>query len=117
MAIPFWKNVNLLIKRLDTTQEPICQNLGISINTLRGWIAKDLLPRADDALKIAQALDTTVEYLFTGEEPNGGIPKDVLVTAWEISRLPTPLRNIVEATLQSCKEQCLASELDKAYGA
>lgn len=63
----FWTNVNNLIKSRKTTQEALCNELGISLNTLRGWISKDILPRADEAVRIAKALDTTVEYLVTGE--------------------------------------------------
>ena len=81
MALAFWNNINRLIRQADTTQEVVAQKAGISVNTLRGWASKDIYPRVDDAYKVAKALGTTVEYLFTGEE-NPGIPKEVLLTAW-----------------------------------
>ena len=62
----FWTNVNNLIKTQKTTQENICKDTGISLNTLRGWISKNILPRADEAVSIAKSLHTTVEYLITG---------------------------------------------------
>lgn len=64
----FWSRVNALIKEQDSTQELICSQTGISINTLRGWVSKSVLPRADEAVKIARALNTTVEFLVTGED-------------------------------------------------
>lgn len=65
----FWNNVNSLIKNQRITQETVCNETGISLNTLRGWISKDVFPRADEALKIAKSLHTSVEYLITGFEP------------------------------------------------
>jgi len=40
-----------------------------SETTISGWRSTNVLPRADDAVKIASALNTTVEFLVTGEEP------------------------------------------------
>lgn len=62
----FWTNVNNLIKAQKLTQEEVCKTSGISIYTLRGWISKNVLPRADEAVLIAQSLNTTVEFLVTG---------------------------------------------------
>ena len=64
----FWTNTNNLIKSQKITQETLCKETGLSLNTLRGWISKNVLPRADEAVRIAKALNTSVEYLVTGEE-------------------------------------------------
>lgn len=42
---------------------------GLNMSTLNGYFkkGKKRVPFADDAVKIARALDTTVEYLVTGE--------------------------------------------------
>ena len=64
----FWTNVNNLNKLQKITQEALCKEVCISLNTLRGWVSKNVLPRADEAVKIAKALNTTVEYLVTGEQ-------------------------------------------------
>lgn len=62
----FWTNTNQLLKQHHTTQDVMCSEINISINTLRGWVSKNVLPRADEAVKIAKFLDTSVEYLVTG---------------------------------------------------
>lgn len=64
----FWNNVNNLLKEMNTTQEVMCSEIGLSINTVRGWISKDVLPRVDDAVSIAQFLHTSSEYLVTGKD-------------------------------------------------
>lgn len=69
----FWQNVNNLIKLKNITQESICDETRISLNTLRGWVSKNVLPRADEAYKIAKALNTSVEYLVSGRDPDNSI--------------------------------------------
>jgi transcriptional regulator with XRE-family HTH domain len=68
-AKTFWGNVNPLIKSRKTTQRAVSEEIGISLGTFQGWVARDTLPDAVSALKIAQALGTTVEYLVTGKSP------------------------------------------------
>jgi transcriptional regulator with XRE-family HTH domain len=65
-SMAFWENVKKEIKRQNTTQEWTAKKAGISFNTFQGWISKKIYPRADDAVYIAEALNTSVEYLVTG---------------------------------------------------
>ena len=46
------------------------ERVGISINTLNMYIYRNSIPSADIAVKMAQELNTTVEYLITGERKN-----------------------------------------------
>ncbi|MDR1220924.1 MAG: helix-turn-helix domain-containing protein [Treponema sp.] len=62
----FWENVKKRIKQQNTTQEWIAKRSGISFNTFQGWIAKGIYPRVNDAIRIASALNTSVEYLASG---------------------------------------------------
>ncbi|WP_041866080.1 helix-turn-helix domain-containing protein [Sediminispirochaeta smaragdinae] len=70
----FWDIVKKEIKRQNTTQEWVSNHSNISFETFRGWIARKRLPRVDDGVKIAQSLDTTVEYLVTGKNPDNWQP-------------------------------------------
>ena len=65
----FWDRVKSLMKTLGFTQDSLAELCGISVNTLIGWISKGRLPDAEYATLISKALNTTVEYLVTGEEP------------------------------------------------
>jgi transcriptional regulator with XRE-family HTH domain len=65
-AAVFWENVKKEIKEQNTTQEWVAKKSGISFNTFQGWISKEIYPRVNDAVRIATALDTTVEYLVSG---------------------------------------------------
>ena len=48
----------------------MCEDLGMSIYTLRSSISKQVLPRVDVAKTIADYLDTSVDFLLTGKESN-----------------------------------------------
>ena len=66
----FWKNVSQIMKNKKISQETLCENIGISIWTLRGAISKQILPRVDVAKQIADYLGTSVDFLLTGKESN-----------------------------------------------
>jgi transcriptional regulator with XRE-family HTH domain len=65
-ASAFWENVKNEIKSQNTTQEWVAKNSGISFNTLQGWISKGIFPRANEAIRIAVSLNTSVEFLANG---------------------------------------------------
>ena len=64
----YWERVKEVIQAQNTTQEWVSKKSQIKFGTFRGWITKNRLPNADQAVSIAQALDTTVEYLVTGTD-------------------------------------------------
>jgi transcriptional regulator with XRE-family HTH domain len=66
MGLFFWEQVNKTIKSSGVKQEWLAKKAGIKFQTLRSWVSKDILPRADDAVKIAKELGVTVEYLIEG---------------------------------------------------
>ncbi|MDC7124291.1 MAG: helix-turn-helix transcriptional regulator [Spirochaetales bacterium] len=63
-----WERLKIEIKRNNTTQEWVAQQIGISRRTFEGWFNNKTMPKADQTIKIAKALNTTVEYLVTGEK-------------------------------------------------
>jgi transcriptional regulator with XRE-family HTH domain len=64
----FWERLRVEIKNNNTTQEWIASKTGIPFGTLRKWFSRKTMPNADQAVRIAQALGTTVEELVTGED-------------------------------------------------
>lgn len=69
-AQTFWDNVKPMIKAHGLTQAKLAESCQIPFGTLQGWIAKSVIPDAVSAVKIAKLLNTSVEYLVTGEESN-----------------------------------------------
>lgn len=66
----FWTRTNALIKAQNKTQRGIALECGFSERKLENQSTNDRIPDAIEAVKIAHALNTTVEYLVTGEEAN-----------------------------------------------
>ena len=66
--LDFWERVNTLSKALGISKKELATILKISYNSFTGYQTKDRVPRAEVAVKIAQAIGTSVEYLITGEE-------------------------------------------------
>lgn len=55
------------------SQKELSEKTGISVNTIRGWFSKDLVPDVFNAFKIAKALNKSVEYLITGKDENQAV--------------------------------------------
>ena len=66
----FFDRVKSLAKSNKTTIESVVNNAGISIDSYNSYRRLNNLPRADEAVLIAQTLHTSVEYLVTGTEKN-----------------------------------------------
>ncbi len=45
----------------------LAEKVGINYSTIMSYSNKDVIPKADIAVKIAKALNVSVEYLVTGE--------------------------------------------------
>jgi len=74
-AKQFWVRYKKLINK----DLPVIIKTGIKQSTLSSWKIHDLFPRADEAYLIANAVNTTVEFLVTG--------KDVKNTACSVNAL------------------------------
>ena len=72
-GIFFWEMVALEVKKQNTSFEWLYQKTKVAKGTFSSWKTRNILPRADVAFKIAQALEVTVEYLLTGIEKNNQV--------------------------------------------
>lgn len=66
----FWDNVKELLDIKNLTQKELSALTGINLGTLKNQICRNVIPEAVEAVKIAQALNTTVEFLVTGIDDN-----------------------------------------------
>ena len=64
----FWNRVKSIVISQNTKLSWVAEKCDLNIRTFQGWITKEIMPNADQAFKIACALNTTVEYLITGHE-------------------------------------------------
>ena len=67
----FWKMVKKEVERQDTSFEWLYRKTNIPKGTFSSWKNRNIIPRADEAFLIADALNVTVEYLLTGSDQPG----------------------------------------------
>ena len=65
--IDFWKNAQKLMDDKGVKQIDLARLTGKNKSSVSDWIKHGVLPKADDAVKIADYLGVTVRYLVTGE--------------------------------------------------
>ena len=65
----FDRTKNLVKSRTSMTLRSFIESIGINYDSYNGLKRYGNMPRADEAVRIASALGTTVEYLVTGCEP------------------------------------------------
>ena len=53
----FINNVLNELQKQNMTQIELCEQIGISVNTFRGWVSKKVQPPVDIAYKISQVLN------------------------------------------------------------
>lgn len=63
----FWERVETEVKRQNTTFRWVALKLGKAETTVSSWRKERTLPRVDEALELAEALGTTIQYLVTGD--------------------------------------------------
>ena len=64
----FWSVALPLMKKKGIKQKDIVDLTGHSSGRVCDWIKEKVIPKADDALKIADLLGVSVRYLLTGED-------------------------------------------------
>lgn len=64
----FYDRVKEITKQKNISLINLLQSLGINYETYKSAKRLGHLPRADEALLIAKSLDTSVEFLVTGED-------------------------------------------------
>jgi transcriptional regulator with XRE-family HTH domain len=66
----FWERLRAIIKDGGLTQERIARKIRVPIGTFKNWLTRETFPNAEQIVDIAKLLNTSAEYLVTGEERN-----------------------------------------------
>lgn len=73
----FWENVELLREEQNTSYRWLAQIMGVSETTVSSMRKSNIEPRATEAVKIANALGTSVEELVGNMGENQKATKDI----------------------------------------
>ena len=84
-AQSFWNRLNEQIKKSNTTQRKLALECGFTERRIESLSTGNRLPDAFEITKIARALNTSVEFLTTGENTSHKVDvsklKDLLMSA------------------------------------
>ncbi len=65
-----WNNVDKALALRSISLLQLSERCGISYDTIRGWRAKRIYPKVDDAKRIADTLSMSIEKVFFDVEAN-----------------------------------------------
>jgi transcriptional regulator with XRE-family HTH domain len=109
----FTERLENLLKSKKITQTELAQRLNIRRASISEWKRYNTFPYADIAVKIAEALETTVEYLVTGTPP-AGLSIEALDLAQKFSNLSPSgqkaAQSMMEGLLQDYPRQPMQVE-------
>lgn len=106
----FYERMQQMLSAKSMTAADLSRIILISQPSINGW-KNGSVPRADVACKVAKVLNTTVEYLVTGETED--IPKDIIDLAYEISALPKVFRDSIIGSVELFKSQLSGQVMEK----
>ena len=66
----FWERFEQALENNKITASELSRTIGVASSVIYAWKMRDSIPRADIAVKVAEQLNTTVEYLVTGTGNN-----------------------------------------------
>ena len=66
----FWDRLEKSLDDNNVTASELSRNIGVASSVVYSWKIRDSIPRADIAVKVAEELNTTVEYLVNGTGDN-----------------------------------------------
>ena len=66
----FWDRLEKALDENNVTASELSRTIGVASSVIYSWKLRDSIPRADIACKTAEVLNTTVEYLITGNTPS-----------------------------------------------
>ena len=109
----FWERVNDLLERNDINKKTLAADAGFDASNITKGIKNNNIPSAETAVKIAERLGVTVEYLVTGKDSltnNANIGKSVYLyqkyhTVLDtLEKLPNPKQRSVMRIVEECGE-------------
>lgn len=86
----FWKNTKILLKANHMTLTELANFLNVGQRTFQDWVYSKRTPDIDAAKRIADKLNTTIDFLITGKEFGNQLISKELVELVSISKRLEP---------------------------
>ena len=83
------------------SQAEVAQAVGVSRDAISKYERGDIVPSVENAKKIAEALDVSLDYLVSNEERQVAIDNGMLKRIMEIQKLSDPERNVIVSVIDA----------------
>lgn len=93
--------LNHLLQTQNISKSKLCDELNLSNNTFYKWSIGQV-PSATTLLKVAQYLNTTIEYLLTGQEEENTVEQKMLLQ--DFATLKPEYQSIILKNIEMFKE-------------
>ena len=111
---------NLIVRRIDTllyerkdNRANLCRALNLKHNTISNWLTRGTLPKVEDALRIAEYLNVSVEWLVYGEDNSGiSMEERELLADWKL--LSETEKQSIRILIDGFKKAKSSVQADKA---
>lgn len=100
MEESYYSRLRILLKDSNKTVRELLEAIGMPSSHYDSLVRYDNYPRADMAVKIAQFLDTSVEYMVTGKSSDS-LPYDIRVQVRQLLKLDKTRRTPILANISS----------------
>lgn len=93
----FWKEIDKALVERGERRPWLADKTGISLGRINNWYVRGTLPRVDDAVKIAEALNLSTRQLVTGKRFTAvaDLPEDIREHVRALQQLTPENRNKV----------------------
>ena len=90
-----------LRKQKKLSQAEVAQAVGVSRDAISKYERGDIVPSVENAKKIAEVLDVSLDYLVSNEEKQTVIDNGMLQRIVEIQKLSDPERNVILSVIDA----------------
>jgi len=101
-------------KRLGLTQDQLAEKLGVTAQAVSKWENDQSSPDASNLIRLADILDTDIEYLTTGRRTFGRRPPVVIKTTETIEKIvEKPVVQVVEKVVEKVVQSPVIEVVEK----
>ena len=99
--ISLGNNIKYARKKLGLTQEELATQIGVTPQAVSKWETDQSNPDAANLIRLAEILDTDIEYLTTGRRTYGRRPPVVIKTVETVEKIvEKPVVTVVEKVVE-----------------
>ena len=112
--MPFGQNVQRLRRAAGLSQEELAERLGVTRQAVSKWENDQTSPDSLKMIRLAEVLDTDIEYLTTGRRNYGRRPPVVLKTVETVEKVvEKPVVRVVEKVVEKPVEKTVVQYVEK----